>query len=222
MKELTGGDNIYIRRLYRESEETYMKTQFVIQTNKTFFVDDTYPAVWSRIRVVKFMSHFLDENEIDEYIKEDPENLKKGVNVFEKNKLINKLIEEISPAFLYIIIDKLKNYKKHKKLPNQDIIKNETDKYRIDMDVLQTFIQKALIKSDNSKIKISQIIMCYNDYIKINHPRVTKLDRRRLEHLLLKIYGTKSIQDDCLMGYNFNEGYGNTIDEIINQLEINK
>ncbi|KAI7873156.1 hypothetical protein K492DRAFT_212081, partial [Lichtheimia hyalospora FSU 10163] len=72
MKELTGGDNIYIRRLYKESEEVYMKTQFVIQTNKTFFVDDTDPAVWSRIRVIKFKSHFIDKNDIDEFIQEDP------------------------------------------------------------------------------------------------------------------------------------------------------
>ncbi|KAI9243020.1 hypothetical protein BY458DRAFT_495486, partial [Sporodiniella umbellata] len=39
--------------------------------------DDTDPAVWSRIRVIKFKSHFIDKNEIDEFIQEDIENYKK-------------------------------------------------------------------------------------------------------------------------------------------------
>lgn len=221
MKELTGGDNIYIRRLYKESEETYMKTQFVIQTNKTFFVDDTDPAVWSRIRVIKFKSHFLEKNDIDEFIKENPDFYEKNVNVFEKNKEVNKLIKEISPAFLYIIIDKLKEYKKNNKLPYQEIIKNETNKYKIDMDVLQTFIQKALVKSDDSKIKLSEIIKNYNKYIYENHPNIRKLDKRRLEHILCKIYGNKSIEDDHLKNYKLNDKYNyDSLNNIIEDLEI--
>lgn len=162
MKELTGGDNIYVRRLYKESEEVYMKTQFIIQTNKTFFVDDTDPAVWSRIRVIKFESHFIDKNEID-----------------------------------------------------------ETNKYKIDMDILQTFIQKALIKSENNKLKLSEIIKNYNKYINDNHPNVRKLDKRRLEHVLYKIYGNKSIEDDYLLEYNIKDEYNYDIDYIINQLNLN-
>lgn len=221
MKELTGGDNIYIRRLYKESEEIYMKTQFVIQTNKTFFVDDTDPAVWSRIRVVKFKSHFLDKSEIDDFIKENSDLYKRNINVFEKNKELNKLIKEISPAFLYIIIDKLKEYKKNNKLPYQDIIKEETNKYKIDMDILQTFIQKALIKMDNNKIKLSEIIKNYNKYIYENHPNVRKLDKRRLEHVLNKIYGNKYIENDHLIGYNIKDEYNYNIDYIIDQLNLN-
>lgn len=221
MKELTGGDNIYIRRLYRESEETYMKTQFVIQTNKTFFVDDTDPAVWSRIRVIKFASHFIDSNEIDNFIQENPDLYKKDFNVFVKNKELSKLIKEISPAFLYIIIDKLKEYKKNNKLPYQDIIKEETNKYRIDMDILQTFIQKALVKSDDSKIKLSEIIKNYNKYIFENHPNIRKLDKRRLEHVLCKIYGNKSIEDDFLKNYKLDEKYNyDSFNNIIENLEI--
>ena len=221
MKELTGGDNIYIRRLYKESEEVYMKTQFIIQTNKTFFVDDTDPAVWSRIRVIKFESHFIDKIEIDEFIQENRDLYKKDKNIFEKNKELNKLIKEISPAFLYIIIDKLKEYKKNNKLPNQNIIKDETNKYKVDMDILQTFIQKALIKSETNKLKLSEIIKNYNKYICDNHPNVRKLDKRRLEHVLYKIYGNKSIEDDYLLGYNIKDEYNCDIDYIINQLNLN-
>jgi P4 family phage/plasmid primase-like protien len=220
MKELTGGDNIYIRRLYKESEETYMKTQFIIQTNKTFFVDDTDPAVWSRIRVIKFKSHFIDKNEIDEFIQENPDSYKKDINVFEKNKELNKLIKEISPAFLYIIIDKLKEYKKSNKLPNQDFIKNETNRYKIDMDILQTFIQKALFKEDSNKLKLSEIIKNYNKYIYDNHPNVRKLDKRRLEHVLNKIYGNKTIEEDYLLGYNIKVEYNYDMDNIMNVLNI--
>lgn len=221
MKELTGGDNIYIRRLYKESEETYMKTQFIIQTNKTFFVDDTDPAVWSRIRVIKFKSHFIDKNEIDEFIQEDSDLYEKEKNVFEKNKELNKLIKEISPAFLYIIIDKLKKYKENNKLPYQDFIKEETNKYKIDMDILQTFIQKALVKTNETdKIKLSDIIKNYNKYINDNHPNVRKLDKRRLEHVLNKIYGNKTIKEDYLLGYNIKSEYIYDMDYLFRKSDI--
>ena len=92
------------------------------------------------------------------------------------------------------------------------------------MDTLQGFMQKALTKSDDDNpIDISSIITCYNNYIKENHPRVNRLDRRRLEHLISKIYGIKSIKDDCLTGYKFTKyvkKYNNNIDDIINELNI--
>jgi hypothetical protein len=59
------------------------------------------------------------------------------------------------------------------------------------------FFTKALIKSEDDT-KISDIIQCYNEYIKKNSRRVNIFDRRRLEHLLLKTYGIKSIKDEYL------------------------
>lgn len=63
MKELTGGDAVTARTLYRESETYIPQYDVVVCANNLFEISSNDDGTWRRIRVIKFLSKFLYESE---------------------------------------------------------------------------------------------------------------------------------------------------------------
>jgi P4 family phage/plasmid primase-like protien len=60
MKEITGGDPITARGLYKDSETFIPQLSLVVCSNILFDINSTDDGTWRRIRVVRFMSKFVD------------------------------------------------------------------------------------------------------------------------------------------------------------------
>lgn len=60
MKEITGGDPITARGLYKDSETFTPQLSLVVCSNILFEINSTDDGTWRRIRVCRFMSKFVD------------------------------------------------------------------------------------------------------------------------------------------------------------------
>lgn len=100
MKEYTGGDKIYSRGLF--STPTPFKPQFklVLLCNKMPQIKGTDNGTWRRIRVVNFNSSFVETP--------TPEN----ENEYLKDKTLSDKFDNWREAFIWLLIEYLKKYKK--------------------------------------------------------------------------------------------------------------
>jgi P4 family phage/plasmid primase-like protien len=101
MKEYTGGDKIYSRGLF--SKPTPFKPQFklVLLCNKMPVIKGWDYGVWRRMKVTNFTSSFVDSP--------NPEN----ENEFLKDKTLSEKFDSWREAFMWLLINYLKQYKRH-------------------------------------------------------------------------------------------------------------
>ena len=142
MKEYTGGDKIYSRGLF--SNPTPFKPQFklVLLCNKMPTIKGWDYGTWRRIRVLHFSSSFVDNP--------NPNNSSE----FAKDRKLNNKFDEWKEAFMWILIDKLKEYKKHGiKEPTQ--VMQASKDYKKKSDMYEQFLDDTFFITENETDRMS-------------------------------------------------------------------
>jgi len=124
LKEMTGGDDITARALYRESFEFRPRFKLIFTSNALPRITSNSPSTWRRIRVVHFL-HRVPESDQD-------------------GKLIDKLLDEL-PGILNWAIRGFQAWKQQGlKVP--EAVRRATDEYRGQEDVLGQFLEETCVK----------------------------------------------------------------------------
>lgn len=139
VKEITGGETLSGRQLYKEQENFRVNCNHIVTTNHRFVIETTEHAVWRRFISYKFkicFKHEIDPSKPYER-KRDPE-------------LINTIMKDsrYHSAFLSILVHyRSKLYSEYGgqilKVPHPTIIR-ETDEYRQSEDIFQRFIMQRV------------------------------------------------------------------------------
>lgn len=161
MKELTGNDTIYIREMYEKGKNIEVRSKVILIANKIPQLNTTDRATWSRIKVVPFLSTFVDDDkQLDEkrYIyKKDP-------------NLINKL-KVLVPAFFRLIIEEYKNYKIIG-LDEPEIITKYTNELKELNDTLRQFLDGNTKEQKDAIVSVKELYECYKLWFKETYPGV--------------------------------------------------
>lgn len=160
MKELSGGDKIMARPLYKDPFEFYPQFKLLLTCNRLPEIPSTDSGTWRRLRVSPWESEFVD---IDENGKYDGNDLKP--NQFPRDYSLTERIEEWKDAFMWLLITQY--YPKIKAtevtegdnrkvaLVEPDKVKLFTDKYRKMSDVYLEFLDDQVIRTKNKSDFIS-------------------------------------------------------------------
>ena len=142
MKEYTGGDKIYSRGLY--STPTPFKPQFklVLLCNKMPQIKGTDNGTWRRIRVVNFNSSFVETP--------NPEN----ENEYLKDKTLSDRFEQWREAFIWVLIEYLKRYKKHGMQDPSYVVKASLD-YKKKSDTFLQFMDDNFVSTNKDSDRVS-------------------------------------------------------------------
>lgn len=144
MKELTGGDKISARRLYKEPVDFYPQFKTLLTCNKLPFIPSNDGGTWRRLKVVPFEIEFVENPKLEHQRKRD-------------NRLKEELINW-KEAFMSILINRLKliTYNKNKNIcihePKK--VKEFTIEYQKTSDRYLEFIKDNLINTNNEDDKI--------------------------------------------------------------------
>ena len=140
MKELTGGDWIYARPLYKDPVRFKPQFKLLLTCNKLPGMDGVDGGTWRRVRVTPFPSSFRDV--------ENPDPSK---NEFKMDKTLPDRIKTWNQAFIWLLINVY--YKKYKQngIVEPPTVTKYTDKYKKDSDIYLEFISENLKKTDTSK-----------------------------------------------------------------------
>ena len=184
MKELTGGDPIQCRALFKDSVEFIPQFKLVVCTNTLFDIVSNDDGTWRRLRKVDFQSKFTDKPF------EDPRfPCEEYPYQFEIDTKIDEKFKKWAPVLLSILVNIA--YRTQGKVTDVKIVTSATESYRQEQDIYLEYINENFIatkKGQGITITWLEIQGNFNDWIKKTHFNVTP-DKKELQKYLNKKFG---------------------------------
>ena len=140
LKEMTGGDSFFCRMLNDNGGMVEATFKLFLMCNKVPLIPNSDKAVKNRLRIVPFLSTWVDKAPASE-----AEQFK--LKLFQKDAFFEKQIPELAPAFMWILIQYFEKYIVEG-LREPEIIKEHTADYWKDNDVYQQFMAESLKKAE--------------------------------------------------------------------------
>lgn len=153
MKELTGGDTISARQLFKEPIEFKPQFKLLLTCNRLPHIPASDGGTWRRLRVVEFKSKFCLNP--------------KKENEFLIDTNLSKNFEKWQQSLMSLLIQKYKHYKRHGLEEPREVTKY-TESYKASSDIYLQFIQDNIKEDRNNKISIDQLYNIYKIWVKEN------------------------------------------------------
>tara|TARA_Y100000741_G_scaffold303214_1_gene245064 strand:+ start:5982 stop:8714 length:2733 start_codon:yes stop_codon:yes gene_type:complete len=144
LKEMTGGDNIVCRGLYKDSITFVPQFKLVVCLNTLLDVPSNDDGTWRRIRVCEFMAKFKEKEKIDD----DPEEPYQ----FEVDKKLDVKFPNWKEVFMSMLIERVKDTQGN--VEDCDIVLSKSGEYRSSQDYLEGYVKERIEKSDDTKFVI--------------------------------------------------------------------
>jgi P4 family phage/plasmid primase-like protien len=136
MKELTGGDKILCRALYKDPLEFVPQFKLVMCTNNLPGIDGKDDGTWRRIRTVDFKSSFTESP--------DPSSNYQ----FKVDKNLDEKFEIWKPIFMSMLVERA--YVTHGNVNDCKMVMVNSEKYRNDQDYLSAFASECIVIQSGS------------------------------------------------------------------------
>jgi P4 family phage/plasmid primase-like protien len=151
MKELSGGDKIMARALYKEPIEFSPQFKMLLLCNHLPYVPSDDGGTWRRIRVVEFTSKFVEEPI-------EPNEFPIDYNLSEK-------MECWGESFMSMLIHYYKLYELEGISEPYDVVKC-THEYKLSNDHLSAFVSNKIEKKENAFLTVEEIHTELRNWIK--------------------------------------------------------
>ena len=176
MKELTGGDPIQARELYKSSFIFTPMFKMACCTNTLFDIESNDEGTWRRIRVVEFESKFVDNPSTD------PKDYE-----FAKDKDLEPKLIDWAPVFAAMLIDIVN--KTNGIVKDCEEVLAPSKKYRESQDYLAKFVSDKVKESSDPKKKISKtnIVNEFKEWWKREYSRKPPKAQELVDYLNIKL-----------------------------------
>tara|TARA_Y100000389_G_scaffold201263_2_gene243520 strand:- start:289 stop:2997 length:2709 start_codon:yes stop_codon:yes gene_type:complete len=177
MKEITGGDPIQGRPLYKDTVTYVPQFSLVVCTNNLFEIKSQEDGTWRRIRLCEFMSKF----------NENPEPNNKYEFIVDK-KIKNKFIEW-APIFTSMLVNKA--FEIDGIVKDCDIVMNKSNQYRQDQDFVSQFCIERVVEDEDGKIKPTALWSEFSQWYGSNFGTKDKPKAKDLYEYMNKNHGKR-------------------------------
>jgi P4 family phage/plasmid primase-like protien len=183
MKEITGGDPIQARALFKDSVTFMPQFKLVVCTNVLFDINTNDDGTWRRIRICDFMSKFTDapyENE-DKFPKAN----------FPYQYLIDQKIDEKFTLWAPLLMSKLVTmaYQTEGKVKDAKIVTSVSDNYREAQDYLTEFAKEKIGRMRDGVVKKTELMEEFKKWYTMNYGRATLPNGKEITDYMDKQYG---------------------------------
>lgn len=179
MKELSGGDRIQCRGLFKEPIEFKPQFKMIMTCNELPEVPSDDGGTWRRIRVVDFSSKFKEDP--------DPNNPKE----FMMDTELGEKFDRWADTFMSMIIENHKNTDlRNIKEPME--VRSATESYKKNNDVVGQFIDEKIVRDDtvDRPVMLQSIHSTFRAWAGLNIPKGKKVpDRMQVRAYMEKIFG---------------------------------
>lgn len=159
MKEITGGDKIEARGLYKDPVIFKPQFKLLLTCNDLPKIPSSDNGTWRRLRVLPFKSEFVDEPTEPHQFKKDP--------------YLSEKLEDWKEAFMSILIHYYKKYSETGLKEPDEVIKYTKD-YRKVSDIYAEFIDDNIDEIEPGEkptnTTVSNIYSIFKDWYRENHP----------------------------------------------------
>jgi len=168
LKEMTGGDKIQARELYKNNIEFYPQCKFVMLCNVLPNINANDGGTWRRLKVTPWESKFVDVDEnglVNGKRKlEDKE--------FPKDDTLEGKFDKWRSAFMWLLLKKYYRIYEKNGIPDPDKVTAETKRYKEQNDSFYAFItdEYDITGSNKNKEYISSVYDGFKEWYKVNYP----------------------------------------------------
>ena len=150
VKQMTGGDKVTARFLYGDEFDYFPQFKIWMATNHKPIIRGTDDGIWRRLAVIPFTVQ-IPENRVDRQLK-------------------NKLKREMKGILNWAV----EGYQEWKRigLKEPQVIKDQRQTYRTEMDVVELFIEECCIRKNGEREKASDLYIIYSSWAKDNHQHI--------------------------------------------------
>lgn len=190
MKEITGGDPIQCRALFKDSITFIPQFKLVVCTNVLFDVKSNDDGTWRRIRVCEFKSKFTDNPYEDKAFPKTDYPYQ-----FKMDKNLNQKFKYWAPVFLSMLVEKA--FETQGKVIDRRCVLEPTENYRKGQDILLDFCNSCIVEEPSDivgNLKIGTVTTAFNEWFKNEYGKSNGINSKELREYLEKKYGkcTKS------------------------------
>lgn len=187
IKQLSGGDNVMVRGLYKEQEQIKVSGKMFLATNRMPRIESMDGGTWRRIKVIPFLSKFLDPG----HPSIDPAN-----NYYVKDYMLEEKLQRWRVSFFSLLV----HYYETKycvnggirKFPN--MVDEYTNEYKGNNDTFEKFMQDRIRtvtskdkRASGSSATLKDIQAVFRSWAESNSTK--KLSEAELKERLCELLG---------------------------------
>ena len=182
MKEITGGDPIQGRALFKDTITFIPQFKLVVCTNTLFDITSNDDGTWRRIRKVDFNAKFLPKP----YEDEDNFPRDQYPHQFKLDKNIDQKFEKWAPVFMSMLVEE--SYSLQGNVNDCKMVMASSEQYREGQDYMAEFVRDKIQKKKGGRIKKTEVLETFKQWYQTNYGRgVPKA--RELNEFLTRRYG---------------------------------
>ena len=138
LKELTGGDTLTSRGLFKDIRDFKPQFKMILQCNDLPKLGGNDGGVWRRVEVVKYISKFM----------ENPKPCKADPHQYQIDESISQKIEDWKMIFMIMLLEKYPVYNVEGTNPPPEV-KDATSAYKTKNDLIANWIDDRIVKTDD-------------------------------------------------------------------------
>lgn len=191
MKEFTGGDLIKARGLYSNFIEFKPQFKLVLYCNNLPKVPADDDGSWRRLKVLEFLSKFVDNPKLD--------------NEFKKDRYLSSKIPLWTETFMSILIHYYFTVYKVTGLTIPSEVTSFTEEYQNDNDIYVDFLTEKFEFTDNEedKILINDVHEDYKYWYTENFNYNKHPTKREMKRYFEKKFGKKNVTTTYFIGFKY-------------------
>jgi len=153
MKELTGGDPIQCRALYKDAVTFYPQFKLAVCTNNLFDIKSNDDGTWRRIRVCKFMSLFTEDPVTDDSRKPYQ---------FKVDKWIDEKFHRWKIVFVAMLVARA--MVTMGEVVDCPMVMADSEDYRQDQDCFAEFVKDCLTLTDSGSLGVEALHESFKEW----------------------------------------------------------
>jgi P4 family phage/plasmid primase-like protien len=179
MKELSGGDKIQARPMFKDPIEFKPQFKMILNCNNLPTVPSDDGGTWRRIRVVEFTSKFVENPNPD--IKTE----------FKMDTSISSRFDDWKEHFMGLLIEKYMLYIQEGIKEPEEVLQC-TKEYQRNNDIYAEFVAQKLVKMDTEYVTVDDVYNDFKEWVKDNANGM-KIGKSIMVKSLVKALGKTSV-----------------------------
>lgn len=187
MKELTGGDRLIARGLFKEPVEFKPQFKMFLTCNSLPKVPSEDGGTWRRIRLMEFTSRFV----------ENPDPSKP--NEYMMDKELSSKFDAWRETFTGILIEYYRKYREEGSIEPDEVMEC-TKKYQRESDAIGEFMDDRFDRDDTAYVSIDELYNDFREWIRESNPGMKTPRRKEVQAYIEKVWG-KPVRAGSRMGW---------------------
>lgn len=174
LKELTGGDTIQCRALYKDPISFKPQFKIVMATNNLPVINSKDEGTWRRIRTCEFKSEFKEEPDLSDKYK------------FKVDKNLDQKFETWKPVFMSMLVERA--FITRGNVVDCKMVMITSERYRKDQDQFSSFITEFIVVDPMGVVTKDEVKSAFDDWWKLNYSNKIPGGRALFDYMK-KIFG---------------------------------